>query len=219
MAAIPVEPLHPRRLQQVSTIVVRKYIIIWMVQDETANGFPGLYIRTVSAFPEHFRAQRSANLVRSSHWWAQCQQYCNEGDENVISPPISCNRSRLGNQKQLRTKGAVGRGPKRSDWILWMYPRLLTAFEQFRSAGVKFSSRLFAELALSILLDLTSPYTAQSRDPKDDALLTSKFVATWIQQLMHVHSIVLLSQRGQLTCSPEKELQIEQATVYHLGLL
>ena len=35
---------------------------------------------------------------------------------------------------------------------------------------------------------------------------------------MHVHNIVLLSQRGRLTCSPEKELQIE-STVYHLGVL
>ena len=187
MVAIPIENPHPRRLQQVSTIAVCKRIITWMVQDETANGFPGLYIRNVSA-------QQSTNLVRSSRWWAQCQQYCNEGDENVISPPISCSRSRLGNQKQLRTKATVGRSPKRLDWVLWMYPRLLTAFEQFRSAGVKFSSRLLAELALSILLDPTSPYTAQSRDPKDDALLTSKFTPTWIQQFMHVHSIVLLSQ-------------------------
>ena len=84
---------------------------------------------------------------------------------------------------------------------------------------MKFSSRLLAELALSILLDPTSPYTAQSRDPKDDALLTSKFTPTWIQQFMHIHSIMLLSQRGRLTCSLEKELQIERATVYHLGVL
>ena len=73
MAAIPAENPHPRRLQQVSTIAVRKRIITWMVQDETANGFPGLYVRTVSAFPEHFRTQRSANLVRASRWWAQRQ--------------------------------------------------------------------------------------------------------------------------------------------------
>ena len=99
MAAIPAENPHLCRLQQVSTIAVRKRIITWMVQDETANGFPGLYIRTVSAFLEHFRAQRSANLIRASRWWAQHQQYCNEGDENVISPPISCSRSQLGNQK------------------------------------------------------------------------------------------------------------------------
>ena len=84
---------------------------------------------------------------------------------------------------------------------------------------MKFSSRLLAELAMSILLEPTSLYTAESREPKDHALLTSKFIPSWIQQFMHVHSIVLLSQRGRLTCSPEKELQIKRATVYHLGVL
>jgi hypothetical protein len=36
---------------------------------------------------------------------------------------------------------------------------------------------------------------------------------------MDVHNIVLLSQHGRLTCSVEKELQIEMGTAYHLGLL
>ena len=36
---------------------------------------------------------------------------------------------------------------------------------------------------------------------------------------MHVHNIILLSQRGCLIYSPEKELQIERSTVYHLGIL
>ena len=36
---------------------------------------------------------------------------------------------------------------------------------------------------------------------------------------MHVHNIVLLSQIGRLTCSLEKEIQIERNTVYHLGVL
>ena len=36
---------------------------------------------------------------------------------------------------------------------------------------------------------------------------------------MHVQNIVLLSQTGHLTCSPEKEIQIERNTVHHLGVL
>ena len=125
----------------------------------------------------------------------------------------------MGKQKQLRTEVAVGHGSKRSNWILWIYSRLLTAFEQFKSTGVKFSSRLFIELAMFILLDPTSPYTAQSCDPKDNVLLTSKLTPSWIQQFMHIHNIVLLLQRGQLTCSLEKELQIERATAYHLDMV
>ena len=174
MVAIPEETPIPRCLQQVSTIAVHKRIITWMVHDEIANGFQGLYVRAVNAFLEHFHAQWSANLVCASRSWAQREQYCNQGEKNIISPSISCSRSHLGKQKKLQTKAVVGRGPKQSNWVLWMYPRVLTAFEQFKSAGVKFSSRLLIELAISILLDLASPYTAQSRDPKDNALLMSK---------------------------------------------
>jgi hypothetical protein len=36
---------------------------------------------------------------------------------------------------------------------------------------------------------------------------------------MNVHNIVLLSQHGRLTCSIEKELQIEMDTIYHLDVL
>jgi hypothetical protein len=41
-----------------------------------------------------------------------------------------------------------------------------------------------------------------------------------MQQFMDVHNyIVLLSQRGNLSCSPKKERQIEMNTAYHLGVL
>ena len=36
---------------------------------------------------------------------------------------------------------------------------------------------------------------------------------------MNNHKIVLLFQRGCLTCNPNKELQIKMQTVYHLELL
>ena len=71
----------PRHLQQVSTIATRKRIITWMVQDESIHGLPGLYNRTIHAFPEYFRGQRSSNLIRASHWWALRHRYCNKGEE------------------------------------------------------------------------------------------------------------------------------------------
>ena len=40
-----------------------------------------------------------------------------------------------------------------------------------------------------------------------------------MQQFMDVHNIVLLSQRGNLSCNPEKEKQIEMNSTYHLGIL
>ena len=116
-----------QRLQQVSTIATRKRVITWMVQDESIHGVPGvsgLYNRTIHAFPEHFRGQRSSNLMRASRWWALRHQYCNEEKEPHELPPISCSRSRSGRQKQLRTKAAPGRGHKCSEWVQWLYPTL-----------------------------------------------------------------------------------------------
>ena len=219
MATINVVNNPPRRLQQVSTIATRKLIITWMVQDETINGQRGLYMRTINAYPMHFRGQRSANLMRASRWWAQRDKFCNEGEQEIISSPISCSRGRLGGLKQLHTKAASGRGHKRSEWVQWLYPILLDAFERFKKSGVKFSARLLIELAMTSLLDSTSPYTTLSRDPRDNVLLIEKLTNSWLQQFMFVHNIVLLSQSGRLTCSPQKEREIEMHTAFHLGVL
>jgi hypothetical protein len=93
----------------------------------------------------------------------------------------------------MRIKAAPGHGAKRSEWVMWLYPQLLVAFDLFRKTGVKFSSKLLIELALSVLLDPTSIYTTQSRDPKDNRLLTKKLNHSWVQRVMDVHNIVLLS--------------------------
>ena len=164
----------PRRLQQVSTIATRKRIITWMVQDESVHGHRSLCMRTIIEFSEHFRGQRSANLVRASRWWVQIDKFCNEGEQEIESTPISCCRGRSGGLKQLRTKAASGRGHKRSEWVQWLYPILLDAFERFKKSGVKLSTRFLIELAMTSLLDLTSPYTILSRDPKDNVLLIEK---------------------------------------------
>ena len=89
----------------------------------------------------------------------------------------------------------------------------------YKKAGVKFSPKLLIELAKTIFLESDSPYTLASRDLRDDNLILDKFTSSWIHQFMVVHNVVLLSQRGHLTCSPEKETQIEMHTAYHLGVL
>jgi hypothetical protein len=134
---------------------------------------------------------------------------------------FSCSRSRLGQWKRMLMKVAPGRETKRSEWVMWLYPQLFVVFDYFRKTGVKFSSKLLIELALSVLfnLDPTSIYTAQSRDPKDNRLFIEKLNHSWIQQFMDVHNIVLLSQRRKLSCSPGKEIQIEMQAAHHLGVL
>ena len=100
-----------------------------------------------------------------------------------------------------------------------VYPRLFETFECYKRTSIKFSYCLLLELTNSLLLVHDSPYSVHSCDPKDDVLFTQKLTHSWGQQFMHVHNIVLLSQRGHLTCSLEKELQIERSTVYYLEVL
>jgi hypothetical protein len=213
------EPLAPRQLQQVSILATYKTVITWMVQDDSINSNAGLYIRTIQAFPKHFRGKKTANVVRATRWWARRNEFYNKDKNANSTTAFSCTRSRLGQRKRMHMKATPGRGAKRSEWMMWLYPQLLVAFDLFRKTGMKFSSKFLIELALSVLLDPTSIYTAQSRDPKDNRLLIEKLNHSWVQRIMDVHNIVLLSQCGKSSCSPRKELQIEMQAAHHLGVL
>ena len=48
-------PQNNRHLQQVSTLGVRKLVILWMIEDEAVRGREGINARTIQQFPEHFR--------------------------------------------------------------------------------------------------------------------------------------------------------------------
>ena len=108
---------------------------------------------------------------------------------------------------------------KKSKWVQYLYPELLEDFDRLRKLGVKFSLRLLRELALSILITPDSIFTIHSIDLKDNVLLINKITNSWINRFMDSQNIVLLSQRGRLTCSSNKEFQIEMQTTYHLGVL
>jgi hypothetical protein len=155
--------------------------------------------------------------MKATRWWQQREEFTNNIADWSIT--FSASQSRLGKRKRILTKARPGRGTKRYEWVIWLYPNLLAAFEHFKRAAVKFSAKLLCELALSIPLGPDSIFTKQSRDPKDNRLLTEKIYYSWIQQFMDVHNIVLLSQCGRLTCSVEKELQIAMGIAYHLGVL
>ena len=88
----------------------------------------------------------------------------------------------------------------------------------YKKVGVEFSSKFLIEHTLSILFVKDSIYHAQSQDPKDDKLLIQKITHYWMHQFIDVHNIVLLSQRGNLSCSQEKERQIEMNMLYCLGV-
>jgi hypothetical protein len=137
-----------------------------MVQDESINNNAGLYVCTIQAFPEHFRGKKTANVVRATRWWARQNEFYNKHENTNLIAAFSYTRSRLGQRKRMHIKAVSGRGAKRSEWVMWLYLQFLDAFDLFRKTGVKYWSKLLIELVLSVLLDPTSIYTTQSRDPK-----------------------------------------------------
>ena len=189
-----------------------------MVEDEAVHRMHGLYARTIQAFLVHFRGQRNTNLIRAGYWWALRDTYF-PAAEAPDHQALSYSRSSGNKRKRILNKARSGRGPKRSEWVQWIYPRLLLSFETYKKVGVKFSPKLLIELAKTIFLGPDSPYTPASRDLRDNGLILNKFTSSWVHQFMAIHNVVLLTQRGRLTCSPKKETQIEMHTAYHLGVL
>jgi hypothetical protein len=127
---------NPRRLQQVSTLADRRNVINWMVEDEELHGFNGLYTHAILAFPTNFRGQKTANNMKATRWWQQQEEFTN-ADQSIT---FSASQSQLGKRKRILTKAKPGRGSKRSEWVLWLYPNLLATFEYFKRSGIKFSA-------------------------------------------------------------------------------
>ena len=89
--------------------------------------------------------------------------YCNEADKSMLPQFLVVVVAIIQVDKQLQTKVGLGRGHKHFEWVLWLYPRSLEAFECYKRSGVKFSCHL---LFSSILLGQNSPYTVHSRIQK-----------------------------------------------------
>ena len=128
-----------------------------MIEDEANYGAQGLPTRTVQAFSKHFQSNQKVNLVCAARWWVLRHAYFNALD-GTMPTSISSSRSRLGTRKWALTKATTGRSQKRSEWMLWLYSRILKAFDTYRKAKVKFSSKFLIKFILSILLAKDSLY-------------------------------------------------------------
>ena len=130
-------PILPCNLQQVSTLAIRKTITAWMVEDVTLHGEGGLNGRVIQAFPEHFHSQHPANPVKARQWWQQRHHF--EADAGHVNQ-FSCSWSRLSKRKHHSPKAKSSRGRKRSEWVQYLYPKLVEEFDHFKKTSPKFSS-------------------------------------------------------------------------------
>ena len=54
-------------------------------------------------------------------------------------------------RRQVHTKAAPGRGPKRAAWVDWLHFELKEEFERLRSATMNFENKLLLALAKDIV--------------------------------------------------------------------
>jgi hypothetical protein len=169
-------------------------------------------------FPLYFRsANVKANLQRASWWW-RAQDSIIRSDRGISGCNVVIG-IQLGSLIRRPTKAGKRRGRKRSRWVSWLYEALLVEFERLKKAGVKFSLAILQEVAMVILSSQGSAFGMDYRDPKDGHLISAKINKRWMQCFMNANSIVLFRQTRRMVCSPEKKLQIEMLTAYHLGEL
>lgn len=115
------------------------------MEDEVVNGE-----RTGCTTSKWVHFQSIFGVQETKIWWKQ---------DNSGNPKMHCalmTRVRTSDlcKAVLEVKPVDGEdwgpnvaGHKQSEWVCWLYPRLLEAFEGLRKAGVKSRSRLLQELA------------------------------------------------------------------------
>jgi hypothetical protein len=214
---VPVQR-RKRALQQVCTKQERKIVVDWMIEDASLREEAYVISRAVRQFPNYFHsANVKANLQRASRWW-RARDNIVQSDRGISGCKVVIG-VQLGSLVRRPTKARKGRGRKRSRWVSWLYEALLVEFERLKKAGVTFSLAILQEVAMEILNSPGSAFDMQYRDPRDGHLISAKINKRWMQCFMDANNIVLFRQTGRMVCSPEKELQIEMFTAYHLGEL
>ena len=204
-----------RHAQQVSTLSVRLRVVKWMIQFAAANGNLKLISQTVDHFSDVFRSSRNANLQKCARWWKNRESICAKDKKNN---PKTVNHLMWNGRKKINRKSSPGRGRKRSEWVIWLYEELLDEFHRLRKAGLKFDPALLRVLARDIIgKNAHDVFNAFYKDPKDGKLIGEKITCKWIQNFMEANNVVMRTQTGKLSVSPEKQEFIDKTIAYHLG--
>ncbi|GMF39774.1 unnamed protein product [Phytophthora fragariaefolia] len=144
-----------RTLQHVVAVADRERYVKWMEWDQLENGEKGLARRAVEQFPSLFRAaDRRVNLNKARDWWrnrSSLQLALEDQGQQKYA------RMAQGGSHQLVHKTLAGEGRKSDLHWEWLYPQLLGEFEHLRHAGVKLSSRLLMDMAITMIEDSQHP--------------------------------------------------------------
>jgi hypothetical protein len=153
----------------------------------------------------------------AGRWWTDRESIMQiaKDKENMVS---TNHQQYCGKQKKFLSKAADGRGPKRAEWVQWLYGELLDEFDRLRKAGVKFSPKLLCTLAINIIESSSHP-TFHPHYEVNDRTIVDHINYRWITRFMATKNIVCRSQTGKLMVSPETTLHIEKQVAYHIGVV
>jgi len=208
------DPSRRRSTQSVSTLSQRRKAVKWMEMMNDKEGSKHLCAKAVAKFPRTFTsATANANLAKAMRWWKMRASITGASRGSVV-----LSSRRANGRKRVALKAGPGRGRRRSAFVKWIYPELLSEFDRLRKAGLKFDAPLLRQLAVRVLDVSPGPFGLASVDD-NGALWADKITARWVQQFMECNGIVLRAQTGKRQISPEKQMQIEKEVAFHLGVL
>lgn len=186
-----------------------------MQEEFEKHGRAKLMSKTVRRFPAHFRGSEKANLQKASDWWNRR----NDIVKSEAANPASVHARQVGLIRRVNTKAGPGRGPKRAEWVEFLYFELLEEFERLKASRVQFDTRLLLTLVKNILQNSSEAFNATYVDPKDGKNIMEKLTMKWIYSFMERFNIVIRAVSGKGAVSPAKQEFIEKEVAFHLGVL
>ena len=93
-------------------------------------------------------------------------------------------------RKRVHPYTVAGRGRRQSEWVSYLYVKLMSKFMQLRAAGFGFSPALIGHMARTVMID-TPLHNSNFIDLFVDKPVVDKIKTRWAQQFM-VYSLFKL---------------------------
>jgi hypothetical protein len=173
-------------------------------------------LTVIEKYPTEFRSlNRTTNTKRAKRWYANRAK--------ILDYQGFHRATRYAQKRRIvKTKHVVsyGRGPKRQEWVTWIYGELLEEFRRLMRAGVPLNSQLLMDMGKALILESTHPkFNKDTTTGKKQKKIVDCITKSWVQHFRGVNNVIWRSPKGRLMMSPKKELEIAQRIAYHLGEL
>ncbi len=181
-------------------------------------------LKAVAQFGSIFKVSdirtRKFCIQKAYRWYSGRHSFLNalKRKENKVVPISSKSIPDI-SVKKCAVKALAGRGRKRQYWVEHLHSVLLSEFERYSSSRVQLSRGIIQHIALQLLQEPDSPFTAYEIDPVSNKQLSSYITLKWVDAFLNRHNIVIRKQSGSLSRSPTHTKFIEGNVAFHLEQL